>query len=588
VTKPKTVGLGVMAVAAAAIFAAHHRRNVDGSGEQRRWTLSFRASLEQPGHSIEVDLGGEWVSTIVAIRTNQYDAALELANLRVKSSSEILPAGAGEQLARRLAHPFWATYRSDGALVKVHFLKDTVASDRNLLEMIATQTAFVRAVAGRPVWNVMERDAAGSYLAIYQQAGPGRVVKRKLKYLDTDGVAGAPANGLRVAVEKSELRFALGSDGEILSLDGIEQMRIRVPLAEQAELTCAVETHLSNLRRTSAPELIGSLERARVISGPVASHVDPEEIRAQNDERLLAGRTSASLLDAAMSGEGDLERLTALFRQRPEAAAAVAARLRKDGPQKRVTDALGRAASPEAIRALGELARDGAARADTRVDALTALLRVHAPAPEALRIPVALLDDGDARVASAARMIGGALARAGRAQHPAEADAIDAALIRRYRGARQEKERCDLLAALGNSTGPAALAVIKEALPDALGTVRAAAARALRLAPGPEIDALLSTVMTSDGDPDVRSNAILAARFRHPLSAALGEALVRTARTDRVAALRSSAITLLRQNPDSSPQVAETFAWIAENDPQSRVRRLARQALQAPQTGKAQ
>jgi hypothetical protein len=587
VTRREITGFGLIAFIAGIVLFADQQRHADGSGEQRRWTLGFRTSLAQPGaeRPIEIDLTGEWVSTIVAARSGEYDAALELTNLHVKSSSGSLPAGASEQLAARLAHPFWVTYRSDGALVEVHFLKDTSPSDRNLLQMIATETAFVRAAAGRPVWTVLERDGAGSYLALYEQQGLSTVVKRKLKYLDIDGVAGAPANGFQVAVEQSELRFSLGSDGEVLGMDGSERMRIRVPLGDQAQLACAMETHLSNLRKTRAPELIGSLERARprVTSSPVASHGgDAEPLRARDDERLLDGQTTASLLVAAMSGDGDSllpDRLTALFRQRPEAAAAAADRLRKSGPQKRVTDALGRAASPTAIQALGEIARDGAVRVEARVDALTTLLRVHAPGPAVLRIPSTLLDDPEPRVQSAARMIGGALARAGRAEHPAEADALDAALIQRYRRAQKVQERCDLMAALGNSIGPAALPVIQEALRDAQGAVRAAAARALRLAPGAEIDDLLSTAMTSDSDPDVRSSAILAARFRHPLSARLGEALLRTARMDTVDSLRSSAITLLRQNPDSSPHTAETLAWIAGNDPQPGVRRLATQAL---------
>jgi hypothetical protein len=202
----------MIAVVAAAVLAAHHRRNVDGSGEQRRWALSFRASLEQPGQSIDsskplatgsrqgprlaplgssidVELRGEWVSTIVAVRSSEYDAALELANLHVESNLGIVPAGASEQIVRRLAHRFWATYTRDGALVELHFPNEVSASDRNLLQTIATETAFVRAGKGRPVWSVIEHDGAGSYLAIYQQAAPNSVVKRKLKYLDTNGVA---------------------------------------------------------------------------------------------------------------------------------------------------------------------------------------------------------------------------------------------------------------------------------------------------------------------------------------------------------------------------------------------------------------
>ena len=199
-----------------------------------------------------------------------------------------------------------------------------------------------------------------------------------------------------------------------------------------------------------------------------------------------------------------------------------------------------------------------------------------------MRIASALLDDADHQVRSAARLVGGALARAGRPEHPAEADMIDAALVARYRGADQVPELCDLMAALGNSTGPAVLPVIEQALADPGGPLRAAAARALRLYPGPDVDGLLSKAMTSDPDPSVRTNAIVAAHFRHPLSRPLAESLVRVARTDSVDSIRSRAIALLRQNPKASPRTAEALAWIADNDGNPGIRRLAREALTPP------
>ena len=90
---------------------------------------------------------------------------------------------------------------------------------------------------------------------------------------------------------------------------------------------------------------------------------------------------------------------------------------------------------------------------------------------------------------------------------------------------------------------------------------------------------MLSSAITDDHDPGVRSSAIFAASFRHPIGPQLGEALVRVAKTDPVEYVRSSAVTLLRQNPDASPHVAETLAWIAEHDAKPGVRRLAREAL---------
>src|SRR5258708_8066376 len=55
-------------------------------GEQRRWALDFRVRLEQPGgeRPIEVDLSGDWASTVTAVRPGEYDVALALANASIR------------------------------------------------------------------------------------------------------------------------------------------------------------------------------------------------------------------------------------------------------------------------------------------------------------------------------------------------------------------------------------------------------------------------------------------------------------------------------------------------------------------------
>ena len=557
-------------------------------GEQRRWALDFRVRLEQPGNArpIELHLSGEWVSTISAVRAGEYDAALQVAGARVKGDNVgTAPPDAIEQVQRRLSQPFWATYAEDGSLLAIHFLKDVNLSDRNLLQMIATGIQLVRPEPARPVWTVLERDGAGSYLAIYNRLDSNVVVKRKLKYVHTDSAPGVLADGLQVAVDQSELRFSFDPDGGITALDGSDRVRMGAPLGDTVQLAAITEIHLANLRRSRAPELIGSLTRAlpNVESGPIVTHKpDPEQVRVERDKSLLEGRTTESLLEAAM-GKGDdaklQDRLAALFRRRPESVAAARALLRKSGPQNRITGALGSAATPATIEALGSLARDCAAPSPLRVDALTAFAVMQHPSPEAMRIPVALLDDHDTRVESAARIVSGALARTGRIEHPAEADTIDAALIARYRKAREVGELTDVLAALGNSASPTVLPVIKEALRDTRGPVRAAAARGLRLVSGPDIDRLLSEAITGDTAPGVRVAAILAASFRHPLPPALADALLHAATADAVEYVRSNAVTLLRQNPGASPRIAETLEWIAEHDSEPGMRRLARETL---------
>jgi len=554
------------------------------AGEQRRWALHFRVRLDQPGiqKPVQVDLTGDWISTVTDVRSDDYDAALQLANAHLTGAGGgSVPSDALEQTQQRLSRRFWATYRKDGALLAVHFFKDVSPSDRNLLQMIATEAQLVCPDRGESVWRVIERDGAGSYLAIYNRTEPFVVVKRKVKYLDTVG----PANRIRVDMDPSESRFSLDADGGILTLDGSDRARMGMPLGDGGQLAATTETRLSGLRASSAPELIGSLARALpdVVSSPIVTYQpDPAQARAQRDSRLLEGRGTGSLLQAAMSKEADPtlpDRLAALFRQRPESAAAAIELLRKNGSCQPIADALASAGSPAALQALATLSRDPVLPRLLRMGALIALIRIQQPRPEAMRIPAVLLDDVDIQVKSAARMVSGALARAGRAEYPADSDKIDQALIARYRKSREVPELTDLLAAMGNSVGPAIVPVIEEALRDSRSLVRAAAARGLRLATGPDVDRLLSLTIASDSDPSVCAAAIFSAGFRRPLGPLIGEALVRAAREASADYVRSDAVNLLRQHPEASPRAVETLAWVAEHDSRPGVRRLAREAM---------
>ena len=557
------------------------------AGMQRRWTLQFRTQLEQPGPSrpAEISLTGDWVVTISAVRSGEYDVALQFVNIRpIDNSTKSVPPEAIEQVRKRLARPFWATYNDGGALLAMHFFNDVTPSDRNLLQMIATETQLVNSEPDRVGWTVLERDGAGSYLALYTRTALSTITKRKLKYIDTDGVPSAPARGLHVGVDQSEWRIFFDSDGEIAAIDGSDRVRIGVGFGDSGQLLTLTELHMNNLRKSKAPELIASLEHARaeIESVPIVTHQpDQNEVRAQRDERLLEGHTTESLLKAAMAGSVDDKflsaRLAALFRRRPEAIQAALNLLRTNGTQKRITSALASAGSSAAIDALGKIAYDPAAHDELRIDALTALVLIEHPRAQAMYLPLALLDSHD-RIASAARMVAGALARAGRTEHPTDADSIDGALISCYRRAREVSELTDVLGALGNSVGPSALPIIEGALRDRRDPVRAAAARALRLASGADVDRLLSETITADADPQVRAAAIFSTSFRHT-SSTIADALIQAARRDPAELVRSAAIAQLRAHADVSPNIADTLAWVAEHDPRPSVRRLAREGI---------
>src|SRR6476659_7841323 len=117
-------------------------------GQQYRWALTFRASLEgnagaPPGVAA---LEGEWRSLVVAVRPDSYDVRLQLSVLKVAGTRGGAVTAKERELAQaRLSQPFWITCSTAGAVQSVHFLADVPASDRNLLQTLATETQFVQA-----------------------------------------------------------------------------------------------------------------------------------------------------------------------------------------------------------------------------------------------------------------------------------------------------------------------------------------------------------------------------------------------------------------------------------------------------------
>lgn len=559
-------------------------------GDQSRWSLDFRARMEQrSAPPIEIHMAGEWTSTISAVHAGKYDAQLQLAGVHcIPDVAQKASASALADLEKRLSRPFWATYRSDGGLVEMHFYRDTTPADRNLLQMIASELQLVRPPVPRTSWTAQERDGAGEYSALYLMAQPGHILKRKLKYTYTDGVAGAPTDAVHVSIDQSEISFSLASDQTVAKVDGTNRVRMDLSSNQAERLDAVTEFHLGKLRTTRVPELIGSLDRARPqvsSSAIVTQQPDAARVRAEADDRLLAGYTTDALLAAAFTKEGSVaaspDRLTALFRRRPEAASAAASLIVSKGRQRVLTNALGAAGTLLATNALAGIARDKLLPEELRVDAVVAFVQMQHPTLEAMRIPPDLIDDPNLAVRSAARLMSGALARAGRREHEAEADAIDASLIALYRGAADTREKSELLGALGNSVGPAVVPIIEGALDVADVSVRAAAARALRLAPGIKTDSLLAAAITSDHDAAVRSDAIFAARFRHPLPAPLADALLQAASKDTVEYVRSDALAVLRLNPTASVKIPETLERIAKLDTDRGIRRQAREAISA-------
>jgi HEAT repeat protein len=556
-------------------------------GDERRWALRLHIELARPSRPepLLVVLTGELAAAVSEVRSDEYDVAYELVHPDITGSGvpSVAPAEL-EGLRRRLGRTFWATYRRDGAALRVHFPRDVEPADRNLLQILVTDAQLVRPLPSQSHWTVLERDAVGMYLAAYEQPTPGQVLKRKLKYVETDGATGVTApNALAVDLTASERRFALDATGAVVGVDGTESSRIPLPMTEGQSLAVTIALRLTDARSGRAPGRAGSLERARgdVDTSPIRTHrPSAEATQAARDERVLEGHSAAALLEAARSGDPDSllpRRLEALFRRQPATVASAVALIRSQAGSRRVSDALGAAATPSCVEALLALARDAGLPSSVRVDALVSLFNVKHPEPPLLAGTSRLLDDPDRLVSRAAQLTLGALARAARPTQPIAAAAADEELALRYAPSSPVEERVALFGALGNSAGPASIRVLKGGLRDSAPEVRAAAARDLRAADDGEVDALVATALREDPDPRVRAAAIFAVGYRAPDP--FIDVLVLAATHDRVDAVRSGAVGLLRKYQAVYPAAGAALRRVAAADAKPSLRRLAREAL---------
>jgi len=561
-------------------------------GTQRRWSLELVATLspsdDAPAQTAR--LTGDWVTTISAVRPHERDVACELRDARVAgmgSSSNGQDVGA---LRRRLSRRFFVTQRKDGADLRVYFPRDMPPADRNLLLLVVTEVQLVEPANAGATWTALERDGAGLYLAAYRRDGDAGILKRKVRYVELDGLAAAP--GLTVGVDPSERRFVVDGTASILSYEGADRLRLTTELTKDQALVMATTIRLGDPREGFDPQLAGSLEHASAEleqSSIRTQDVDPEIQLRRRDEALLTGHTAAELLaaaDAPTPGPRLAERLSALFRLHPETIASALDRARRGAGTKTLLDALGAAATPQAVGAIAGLSHDSTLAAAIRADALTALVQLQHPSGAAMRLPLDLLDQDDASLRYAARLAAGALARAGRVDHRTDADAIDRALGDRFGGEPDAARRLELLAAMGNSAGPSLAFVLLRTLRDGAAPERAAAARSLRFVEGADTDRELAAAIEADHDARVRDAAIFAVRFR-PFAPFMA-AVERAATGDASESVRVAAVNLLGARLDADASVREVLSRVAGDDPKPGVRRLAEQLSTPPTPARAQ
>jgi HEAT repeat protein len=494
------------------------------------------------------------------------------------------------RLTEKLGRRFWASYQRDGAARQLHFPREQSPDIRNLLALLVTTLQIVRPESPSPQWNATERDSAGTYLATYHQPRPTELVKQKLRYLSIDGDgsgggsgAGGSSTPAAIQIVDARSHFTFDGHGVVTGAEVRERTVVDTKLGSPG-FEIELRVVLGKLRAGDAPDLVGSLERARpaVDTSPVVTQRESEDVlRARQDARLIEGVTLGPLLKEVHGRETEMHvraQLAALLRRRPRDVpeALAFARQAEVETARVVLAALGHAQTPAAQEALGTLASDATRQPALRTAALQSIVQARRPTPSTLSWLVKLLDDPDPAVKKHALYLTGAAGAACRDTDPAGAARIEAELLRRSR-ACSEASCIDVLIALGNLATDGALPAIEAALASPNPRVRAAAARALGRIALPTADRLIVATMTTDRDSGVRAAAVTAAGSR-PI-APLAETLSTLMRTDPAESVRTSAIRVAGAHIEQAPQLEQALLAAASGDPSPGLQRLARKAL---------
>jgi hypothetical protein len=579
-------------------LVAHHAiaHPSESDGLQHRWSVEIDVGIRSSDGSTQeaTALAGEWVETITGTSAEGTEVACEFAHAHVvgKRAATVDPKAEAE-LEARMAQRIWVTVQPDGAVTRMHFPKDMDDPARNMLQLIMTTKQFARPQPLPTQWVTSERDGAGMYMAQYVRtapdspSGPTEVLKRKMRYVALDGVAGGP--GLELAIDDSNTVIELDARGQIDELRAHEASHLDGTVGPAA-FGMDIRLALDHRQTGRAPELVGSLERAgsSVETGPVVTQrLSDEALRARNDARLVAGVSLDDVLGAVRAGQLDSKtrsKLEALLRLHEHAVAPTLRVARDAAPETKafLLDALGAAGTSSAQAALRSVAANQHVEPAERKAAMIALVRTTRPDEATLDAFEQLIQIPDPSTDASSRrqllFTAGALAHAGSEAHPDAAARIAATLARRY--ARCEGDDCTVfLNALGNVGNGFALPTIKDALASSSPARRAAAVDALRLVHDPSADRWIVERITSDADPKVRAAAVGTARYR-PLGP-LVEALSRAVESDPADSVRMQAIDVLSEHLTQSPAVERAFIAAADHDPSPGVRRLAREGLDA-------
>jgi len=554
----------------------------------------------------EMQLTGTLVRTPVDLQGGAVEIAYRIDAPHVTFKGASAPDAelrrAERELAADLSRRFYVRHRPDGAALAVHFERGYSPANANILLTIVGSAQLVGSTPEQSTWTAVEKDANGEYMAAYARTAPGRVTKRKLRYLSAAKPQRATNSGLsralapRIDIEQARYDMVTSGRGRVSELTGVERVAMTFG-ALGMSMSTEVKITLSGFTAREHPELIGEFERDRpnYLLQPIeVMSEDPRVRRGYEDRAVLKGATLDDLWAEmlALTEPNDssrnsavVRRLEALFRLQETSIEDAIERLpRTSEPHgKLVLDALSLARTEAAQAGLAAVAGGARFVAMQREYAIRYLSPQDSPSEASRATLSRLIDDADPRRRQFARFAYGTLASRIAEHNPERAREVVQSLMDRVPAAVNDSERSDLYLALGNSASSLAFPLLRAAATGGSGILRVTAIESLGRIDDPGVVPLFSELLRST-EERVRM-ATLSGIQRREVGPFL-PALVELARHDPSADVRSAAIEMLGAQLRATPQLREVLLECASKDTENKVRQVAdRQLRNLAQSG---
>jgi HEAT repeat protein len=520
--------------------------------------------------------------------------------------------GVAEAIAADMREPVFAELDPQGRIQLLHFAPESEDGSRQLLRSLLATMQFVvpAETASAGDWEAWEDSPNGRRRAVYQ-ADPDAegetlgFIKTREEYEQRAAKKG------RIKVETTvhpggALQFGFDPVlGQVRTIRGSETLTVMVEdkVLSESENSLTLEF----LDKVSLPEL--EWDRLRRLAHDREQQGAPESLVAKvsssrsnlvAQQRELGDATLESLLADLAREESTRDpkkdqfslyrKIAALIFVHPETSLRWGKLVNRAGPEsltmRLVPSALAAAGHEQAqaalVAALKARASDEAVA--LRLIPILAMLESPSELAEGTLRELAL-QPARQRIAASAQLGLGIMARSMKEDHPERAGKIVAWAVRELESAGSESKSHHFLLVLGNAGAPEALPAIQRFLGDHDAGVRAAAVGALRFIESDQTEALITQVLASDSEPEVRAEAVRDLGYRSVTGGAF-QAAAEALRSDKSASVRLASLTMLWQCRQRFPQAISLVENTAKNDPDDRLRKRANELLGKQVTNK--